>query len=212
MRRQILYIGWGEALENLSFKKFREERFSRMWEYMDFNPFAEKRNNWKSNLERDLWENIELIKMFTPNSSSAVYTEWKMAFEKTMSFLWKKVSVIWYSLWSIFILKYLWECDKTGSVYKKIEKLYTLGTPYEDGSDELLGSFSANMDIMAKALEWFQKNMYFYASRDDEVVNFWDFLKYIALFPDSNFREFVDYWHFFDVERVDELLFDISNT
>ncbi len=207
-QQQILIIWWGIPLENLSSEKFLSERFEFISEGVNYNPFVERVNNWKKNLWDNLWDDYEVIKMMTPNSDSAVYLEWKSAFEKTLQYLDKDIYIIWHSLWAIFILQYMLENNRSIN----FKKIFLFWCPLNDSEKEILGSFgvqSNTLNINTVISTFNQKKIYFYASKDDEIVDFSDFLEYKKIFPSAQFREYSDLWHFNDVENIQELLDDI---
>lgn len=202
MKKQILFIWWWEALENLYDKKFIENKMKFYSEEFNFDPFQEREYNWKDNLALEIENDFDFIKMYRPLSDSAIYDLWKLSFEKTINYLNDDFILIWHSLWAIFILKYLSE-NKFN--YNKIKNIYLISTPFKNSDDEKLGTFSID-DSLFKNIEHIENKLIFFHSRDDNIVSIEDFYEYKNYFSNSSFYEFDNYGHFIFNEHFIELL------
>ena len=224
-KKTIITIGWWIALENIYVDNFEEVRLDFLKKYINFDPYRLREKNWKANLWESLGEEYDVINMFTPNEDSALYSEWKFALESTLEYIDCPVSLVGHSLGAIFILKYLgdslllskrrvgdelWKCQQ--STEQKIDKIFLVWTPLNDSADEKLGSFSLDNNLriaLSGASGEQQKKIFFYGSEDDPIVDFQDFVEYKKILPKSNFREYSDRGHFFELEKFPEIVEDI---
>lgn len=187
MKKQIIFIWWWVAKENYN-------NFQDYVEKLEFDPY-EKKERWRDNLEQDLWNDFEVIKIPMPNKDFADFDIWKSMFEKIFIYLKKDFSLIWHSLWASFLIKYLNENNFQFSP----KNIYLLAPAFSDSENEKIWTFNLpwNMKNFEKK---YSKISYFLHSKDDFVVNFSDFLEFKKIFPNANFIEFEDKNHFLDKE------------
>lgn len=207
MKKQILFIGWGEALENYNNKKFVQNKLNFYKNDYDFNPFLDKINNWKDYLSEELKDTHDFVKMHRPMSDSAIYDFWKVSFEQTLKFLDDKPILIWHSLWAIFLIKYF--CDKPKYI-KNIKQIFLISTPLNDSYKEVLWSFCFDIENL-KNIKEYEDKFAFIHSVDDDIVSENDFYEYQKQLKNSSFYSFDNYWHFIFNEKFPELLELIKN-
>lgn len=188
MKKQIIFIWWWIAKENfINFKDYLEK--------FEFNPYEEKKEKWRDSLQKDLWEDFEVIMIPMPNKYFADFSEWKIMFEKVFTYLKKDFFLVWHSLWATFLIKYL---SENNFVYNP-KNIFLLAAAFKDSLNEKIWTFNFLWDF-----ENFQKNYvkntYFLHSKDDFVVPFSDFLEFKKIFSKANFIEFEDKNHFLDKE------------
>lgn len=193
MKKQIIFIWWWVAKEN--YKNFKD-----YLEKIDFNPYEEKKIRWRDSLEKDLWDDFEVIKIPMPNKDFADFYEWKIIFEKVFPYFKKDFSLVWHSLWATFLIKYLSEND-----FEFIPKnIFLLAGAFKDWENEKIWNFSFDWNFEKFKIN-FEEKTYFLHSRDDFVVDFSDFLDFKNIFKKANFIEFIDKNHFLD-EKLDEFI------
>ncbi len=207
MKKQILFIWWGEAFENFYNKDFIKNKLDFYKNDFDFNPFLEKTTNWKDYLSFELESKYDFIKMYRPMSDSAIYDFWKISFEKTLYFLNENPVLIWHSLWAIFLIKYFCENPKA---LNNIKKIFFVSTPLNDSKDEILWSFNIDKTLINNILPY-QSKFSFIHSLDDEIVSSNDFYELKKLLNNSEFYSFDNYGHFIFNDEFPELLDLIKN-
>lgn len=191
MKKQIIFIKWWEAKENF-------ENYLDYIKKMDFDPYEEKQKKWSDFFQENLWENFEVLTIPMPNKGFADYDSWKIMFEKIFSYLKKDYFLVWHSLWATFLIKYLSE----NKIEKSPKNIFLLAPAFEDDEKEKIWTFNFS-DL--KSFEKYQEKSYFLHSKDDFVVDFWDFLKFKNIFKNANFIEFENKNHFLD-KNFDEFL------
>jgi len=202
MKKQV-FIVWGwEAFENVFSEKYLRERLEYIKKDYDYNPYDET-EKWKQTLSKKLWESYEVLKMLTPNPSSANYEEWKIMFEKALPYLKDGVILMWHSLWGTFVAKYLNE----NNVSVKISQVLLVAPAFEDSEQEVLWSF--NFDKKLLRFRELSDKITMYYSLDDGVVNPQDFVKFKKILWDIRTREFNDRGHF-SIEEFPEIIEDIK--
>lgn len=186
MKKQIIYIWGWVAKEN--YKNFID-----FLEKLEFNPYEEKKERWRDYLDKDLWEDFEVIKISMPNKDFADYFEWKIMFEKVFPYLKENFSLIWHSLWATFLIKYL---SENNFAYNP-KNIYLLAWAFKDSLEEKIWSFNFNWDFK-NFKNNYEKKSYFLHSKDDFVVSFSDFLEFKNIFKEAKFIEFENKNHFLD--------------
>lgn len=194
--KKIFIIWWGVDASN--YKNFEEYLRNE-----EFNPYEEKVFWWKDNLQDDLWEWFEIIKIPMPNKFFAEYKYWKIMFEKAFPYFWEENILIWHSLWWSFLLKYLEENE-----LKNISQIHLIAPAVFDSDDELLWSFK--FDEKLENFKRFENIVNVYHSKDDDVVSF-DDCKYLkGVLKNANFEIFEDKWHFIFEEHIEKLVENIK--
>lgn len=188
MKKQIIFIWGWVAKENF-------ENFKDYLEKLEFNPYEEKKERWRDFLQKDLWDDFEVIKIPMPNKYFASFSSWKIMFEKVFPYLKKDFSLIWHSLWATFLIKYL---SENNFVYNP-KNIFLLAAAYKDSLEEKIWSFNFLWDF-EKYRNKYEEKSYFLHSKDDFVVPFEDFLEFKNIFGKANFIEFEDKNHFLDRE------------
>ena len=189
--KQVLIIHGGTPFE--SNRAYLEDLKNKQLKYdrLLYSP------DWKTWLGQKLrsWD-VLLPKM--PNNANAQYAEWEIMFSKIVPFLKDDVILIGHSLGAIFLAKYLQE----HALPIKIKRLILIAAPYDDESYESLKGFKLSR---AKRLADKAKEIHFFQSADDPVVNPKEVDKYAADLPDAVIHRFSDRQHF-NTPTIPELL------
>lgn len=208
MNQQVIFINGGEPKENF-------ESYHEMLRGQEYNPYQERFLNWNKTLWEKLWEDYEYLKTPLHDRNYADYEAWKIMFEKMIPYFHDEILIWATSLWGAFILKYLWENDwilnsKTGKKIK-IKKLFLVAVAIEDTKDEVLGSFSFDIEQVYTRVSRWSQEIFIYHSLDDDIVPYEQSLKLNSYFPEAVFREFHDRGHFYLESEFPELLEDIKS-
>ncbi|MEK7635589.1 MAG: alpha/beta hydrolase [Patescibacteria group bacterium] len=117
-------------------------------------------------LDEKLGKNFEIIRPRMPKQDDAKYNDWKIYFERHISYLRNNVILIGGSLGGIFLAKYLSE----HKFPKKILSTYLICPPFDNAlpGEDLVGGFKLKSDL--SLLEKNSKNLYLLFSKDDDVV------------------------------------------
>lgn len=196
MNKKIFIIGWWVDASN--FRSFEDYLMQE-----DFNPYEEKIKWWKDNLQYDLWDKFEVIKIPMPNTHFAQYKYWKIMFEKALPYFWEKNILIWHSLGWTFLLKYLNE-----NIIKNIIQIHLIAPASQDTPNEKIWSF-----LFDKKLNEFKKYesiTNFYFSKDDLIVPFYEYDYFSFVLPNAKYNIFEDKWHFIFQEHFEELVENIK--
>lgn len=183
MKKQIIYIWGWEAKEN--YKDFND-----YLKKIEFNPYKEKKEKWSNLLEKDLWEDFEVIRILLPNKYFADYNQRKIMFEKVFPYLKEDAIFIWYSLGWTFLVKYFDE----EIVNFSFSKLFLVAPAFKDSKKEVLWTF--NFDKKLEKIKKYSKKITIFHSKDDPIVCFDDFLDFKKNIPKAKFIEFENKWHF----------------
>jgi predicted alpha/beta hydrolase family esterase len=194
--KKIFIIWWWVDASN--YKGFEEYLINE-----EFNPYEEKVLWWKDNLQTDLWECFEVIKIPMPNKFFAEYKYWKIMFQKATPYFSDKNILIWHSLGWSFLLKYLEE-----NSLENISQIHLIAPAVFDSEDELLWSFK--FDEKLEKFKRFENIVNVYHSKDDDVVDFWDCLHLQKALEKSNFEIFENVGHFIFEEHIEELVRNIK--
>lgn len=195
MNKKIFLIwGWVDSSNYIDYENYLLNE--------EFNPYEEKIFGWKDNLQDDLWEWYEVIRIPMPNKFFAEYKYWKIVFEKALVYFGNENILIWHSLWWSFLLKYLNENN-----LENISQIHLLAPWVFDSEKELIWSF--NFDKQLSGFKKYENITKIYFSRDDEVVSFsdWEYLQKIL--KNSKFEIFEDLWHFIFLEHFEKLIDNI---
>ena len=208
MKRQVIFINGGEPKEN--FASYHE-----MLKWIEYNPYEETFLSWNKTLWEKLGDEYEYLRAPLHDRDYADYEAWKIMFEKMIPYFNDEIYLWASSLWGAFILKYLWENDwilKT-ETWKKIiiKKLFLIAAAIEDTKDEVLGSFSFDLERVYTRVSRWSKEIFIYHSVDDQVVPYEQSLKLNSFFPEAVFREFYDKGHFYKEAELPEIIEDIKS-
>jgi len=208
MKQQFILINGWEPKENF-------ESYHAMLNNLEYNPYEEKFLSWNKTLWDELWEEWEYFRAPLHDTDFADYEAWKIMFEKMIPYFNPEICLWAGSLGWAFILKYLGENDGIldNKTWKKIriKKLFLIAAAIEDTPDEVLWSFSFDLEeTYTRVSRWCEK-IYIYHSHDDTIVPFEQWLKLNSFFPEATFREFYDKWHFHKESELPEILEDIKN-
>lgn len=208
MKQQIVFINGWDPKENFS-------SYNEMLKQLEYNPYEEKFLSWNKTLWEKLWEDYEYLRAPFHDRSYADYQAWKIMFEKMIPYFNDEIFIWATSLWWSFILKYLWENDwilntQTGKKIK-IKKLFLVAVAIEDTKDEILGSFTFDLERVYTRVSRWSKEIFIYHSMDDQIVPYEQSLELNSFFPEATFREFHDRGHFYLEAEFPELLEDIKS-
>ncbi len=127
----------------------------------------EKYVSWAGEyVDRELGERFYTIKPTMPSKENSKYDEWKINFEKYIPYLKDDLVLIWWSLWWIFLAKYLSE----NKFPKKILSVYLLCPPFDD---TLIGEDLVWWFVLKDDLSFIYENtdnLTLMFSEDDDVV------------------------------------------
>ncbi len=201
MKQQVVFITWATPKEN----------YDSYYAYLDkkikYNPYEPPFLNWNKTLWEYLGEDFEYMRSPSCKEKYADYEAWKILFEKMFPYLRDDVIIATTSLGSCFIIKYLYE----NTLPVKIKKLLCVAAAIHHTEHERLWSFKLDHEKMPTITsQIWAENIYFYHSTDDQCVDFSDFIRLQEYFPDANFKQFDDRWHFFLEERFPEIEEDIK--
>ncbi len=200
MKKQIILLKGWEAKEN--FKDFYD-----FLESQDFNPYEENELKWSDILDRDLWEDFEVIKFPRPNSGFADYKAWKIIFEKTIPYLKQNFILLGHSLGATFLVKYLEEDDKY-DLKDKVEKIFLVAPAYKDDEKEVLWNFNFSKPL--DNLKKIQEKIIIFWSKDDFIVAFSNIKDFKIELPKAKFMIFENRGHFLQ-EDFNELIKLLKN-
>ena len=147
---------------------------------LDINRFIYK-PKWKEQLQSDLGSEYQVLTPSMPNSSNAVYGEWKLWFEHISGLFQDNCILIGHSLGAVFLAKYL--SEQTLPV--KVKATILVATPYDDESKEDLTDFK--IKTLSSRLTRQAGRLVFFNGNDDPVISSADLLKYQTQVPSAEF-------------------------
>jgi len=196
MKKQVVAIDGGST-----YKTYRE--YMSHLKSFDIDLDRYKKKKWRRSLQGKLGRNYEVLLLKMPNSKNAKYDEWEILFKRIGPLLRNNVILIGHSLGGVFLARYLSE----NKFPKKILATMLVAPPYkEEYLDEYLGSFAVSNDLSK-----FKKqggHIYIYQSKDDSIVPYANFEKYMEVLPGTVCRVFKKRGHFNQAE-FPELVRDI---
>ena len=179
--KQMILIWWWEVFDT------REE-------YLDFlkscdwdlkNP-PKTRKNWLCN---SISHEYECIVPHMPNGMNADYDSWKIRLEKYLKFLnWEDLIVIWWSLWAMFLLRYL----SQNKLWHGVDQLHLIAW---ERQEQWLSWFSVVSDELTSLVDQCDA-IYLYHSKDDDLVSFESSERLMKCLPWAKFEIFKTRWHF----------------
>ena len=202
MKQIIIIHGWNCFPDNDTFCRFLE-----WWEYHPTEDYTNKRRFW---LAKQLKGAYEVFTPIMPVYDNANYKVWKIRFEKVLSFLNdEELTLIWHSLWGMFLLKYLLE----NKFPKHIKKLYLISTCI-DGKwlleeEAYLWDFNFDIDRISELKKQVDE-IFIYHSKDDTAVPYSQAERIHSYLPKAKLVTFTDRKHFTQPE-FPELLENIRS-
>lgn len=127
----------------------------------------ENRKKWGGEyLDKELGKKFQIIRPQMPLRENANYEDWKIYFERYISYLKNNIIFIGSSLGGMFLAKYLSE----HRFLKKILSTYLVCPPFDNtiAGEQLVNRFKLGSDL--SLLEKNSKNLYLMFSADDNVV------------------------------------------
>lgn len=186
-KQNLWIIGGGEVFENQeAYLHFLENEFS-----ID----RKKSGDWKKWLADGLLDTHNVTKIAMPDKMNADYDAWKIVFEKYIDELDTNtnMSIVGHSLGGIFIAKYL--SENTFPI--KIEALHLVAPVWSHPESKIHNTDNFSFHPMHLSRIPSQcKNIFIWASEDDEIVDFSDSEKYAESLPMADFRTFKNRGHF----------------
>lgn len=187
-KKQVIHIHGGEAWQSY------EDYFDFLREYEIADPNEEPAKKWRDSLVDDLGEDWKIIFPCMPSAWNAKYVEWKLWFEKYIPYMRDGVVFIGHSLGGVFLAKYLAE----ETLPCTVGSLHLVASPYGMHSKSKRAEFE-----LPESLENIEKqvtNIHLYHSKDDPLVDFGDFEKYVEALPTAHAHTFEDRGHFLTPE------------
>ncbi|MFA6432688.1 MAG: alpha/beta hydrolase [Candidatus Paceibacterota bacterium] len=201
MRKQVILIHGGNAYD--TYQEYISDLKKCPVDREDFK--SEDKNKWKENLGIDLGSDFELFYPEMPGKRwNGKYSEWKIWFERLLRFVDKGAVFVGHSLGGIFLAKYFSENKDT----KKSAGIFLIAAPFCNTNKEKMADF-----ILPKKLTKLNDlgdRLHLYHSKDDPLVKFADFKKYVTFLPKAQIKIFKDRGHFRQ-EKFPELVKDIKN-
>ena len=197
MKKQVLVIHGGDAFATY------EEYLSFLRNY-EVDLESLKRKGWKEALQEKLGNEYEVIAPKMPNKSNARYIEWKIWFEKYISFVNDGVILIGHSMGGSFLAKYLSE----EKFPKKIHATFLVSAPYDIDEDRALVEFVPPDSL--SLLEEQGGEVFLYHSKNDPLVPFGELEKYQRALPKARVHTFEDRGHF-GQEEFSEIIQDLQS-
>jgi len=201
MKEQVVFISGATPKENYgTYHDYLKNK-------IEYNPYEEEFLNWNKTLWDRLWDSYEYLRSPTCREKYADYESWKIMFEKMIPHFNQEIILVTTSLGSTFILKYIWENEFP----VRIKKLFFVAAAIADTTDEVLWSFSFDLEhVYSRVSRWAQQ-IYIYHSSDDDSVPFQQALELKQYFPEAIFREFDDRGHFYNQAELPEIVEDITS-
>ena len=184
--QQILLVhggdNWETHEEYLAYLKNKQ---------IDFEKHGLRVKGWQDNLADRLGTDYQIIRPEMPSKRNAKHIEWKIWFEKFISYLNDGVILIGGSLGALFLAKYLSENDFP----KKIKAVFLLAGPAKDNLPEYrLLDFSLPESL--EKLSSQADKIFLYHSKDDNMVPFSDLEIYRKALPKATVRVLDGFGHF----------------
>lgn len=158
-----------------------------------------------ANLQSALGDEYNVVCPIMPNPEDPSYGPWREELQEQLEALKGEVLLIGHSLGGSVLLKYLSEHQPPNS----ISGLFLVASPFW-GKDEdwQADEFDLREDFAVRLA--YIPNIFFYHSRDDEVVPVQHLRLYAASVPHATVRELDRFGHAF-IDRCHQLIDDISS-
>lgn len=197
MKTQVFFIGGGESFDT------REEYFAWLqnpsydpYGYLDATDLNESKF-WSKNLELDLGDEYEVIRIQTPSKLNAQYDEWRIWMKHILRHVRPDSICIGHSLGAVFWAKYLAE----EGFPEKIAQLHLVSAPYGCAGGFDIDKLSGLQGLMGE--------VHLYHSKDDEVVEYEHAEMYVRALPQAALHSFSDRGHFLQ-ETFPEIIQNIK--
>src|SRR5262245_12780438 len=139
-----------------------------------------------------------------PEEESSGYEEWKAQISKGLATMGEKVILVGHSVGSSMLLKYLSE----ERVEKALAGIFLIAAPYWGAGGWQVDTVTVDEGQASKRLK--AAPVFFYHSRDDDVVPFAHLAMHAEKFPQATFREFDRRGHQFNND-LSEVAADIAS-
>jgi predicted alpha/beta hydrolase family esterase len=156
-----------------------------------------------TSLRDELGSSYDVHSPKMPNEDSPEYEVWKDRIKKDLAAMDGEVILVGHSLGASVLLKFLSEEE----VERPIAGMFLIAPPYWGAEDWEVEEYALQKDFASKLPEGLP--VFFYHSRDDEVVPFAHFAMYAEKLPRATAREFGDRGHQFD-DDLSEVARDIQ--
>lgn len=184
--QQVIVIHGGDSFD--SYEKFIDCLKTCGVSISSFLP----RIDWKSNLQKNLGENFQVLLPRMPNKFNCKYGEWKIWFERMIPFLEDGVILIGHSQGGLFLVKYLSENEFP----EKIKALMLVAPPHSETPEIGDFGFSKSLENVSKQCQ----EIHLFQSKDDPVVPYSEAERYKKDLPVLNLHSFEDRGHFLQEE------------
>ena len=151
-----------------------------------------------------LGTNYNVLYPKMPEEESSTYEAWKAQISKQLAALDGKVILVGHSVGSSMLLKYLSE----ETVDASLAGIFLIAAPYWGAGGWQLDEFTLDEDRASKLLKALP--VFFYHSRDDDVVPFAHLAMHADKFPQATIREFDGRGHQFNND-LSEAAADIAS-
>lgn len=168
-----------------------------------YDPARDNRRRWKDSLQERFGSEWNILAPVMPSKYNAKYLEWKIWFDKVVSFIEEDTVLVGHSLGGIFLVKYLAE----NKLPKNITATFLIAAPYDtDGASYSLDDFKLpqNIDLLPGQAG----KLFLYYSTDDGTVPIGNLEKYKERLPKAEVRLYKDKGHF-NQEEFPELIKEI---
>ena len=139
-----------------------------------------------------------------PEDEDQGYEAWKAQISKELAALGDAVMLVGHSVGSSMLLKYLSE----ENVENSIAGIFLIAAPYWGAGGWQMDEFKLDEDHASKLLK--AVPVFFYHSRDDDIVPFTHLALHAEKFPQATIREFVERGHQFNND-LSEVAADIKS-
>jgi predicted alpha/beta hydrolase family esterase len=159
--------------------------------------------NWSDDdFDAKLGGKYEITRPRMPLSDNALYSDWKIAFERYIPLLRDGVILIGESLGGIFLAQYLSE----NKFPKRISAVFLVCAPFDGSlsSEDLVGGFKLKSDL-AK-LDRSTENLVLMFSKDDDVVPVEHAEKYRAKLPNAKILIYKSKNGHFNITKFPEIV------
>lgn len=164
--KQVIVIGGGTTFSSkekyLDYLKTKPVNVDRMM----YSP------SWKNSLQDTLGPTYQVLLPSMPNTTFAIYDEWKLWFERVCEIIEDDCVLIGHSMGGIFLAKYLSENDFP----RKIKATILIAAPYDDETSEELASFK--LENITERFNDQTGHVTLFAGQDDPVVPYGELDKY----------------------------------
>lgn len=199
--KQLIYIWGWDCFRN-------EDDMCEALKAWPYQPFQET-PSWKQYLKSELADEYEMAMPTMPNAFDARYIYRKIWFERILPALnAEPLVVVGYSLWGIFLAKYLSE-----NVFpKKIAQLHLVAAVLDESDlpegDDYIADFGFDPVGLEKLTHQVDK-IFLYHSKDDPIVPISHMQRFHHYLPQAIINVFEDRGHFWQPE-FPELLQNIK--